>query len=311
VFSPENRAKAEGLVARYPVKRSALLPLLHLVQHQDGHVSDDGIAECAELLDLTKAEVAAVSTFYTMYKREPMGRHLVSVCTNFSCAVRGGEEVYQRVSAHLGVGHDQTTEDGAITLEHAECLGNCEGAPLVTVDYINYEMVGPDAAVELVDALRRGEVPEPTRGMLPPGIREASHRLAGIGPIDPDAPGQRLGLATAEHGAVPVPASGPGIAGGVISFAGTPAGASADGASADDASADGASADDASADDQPDETAAPDGEPVDDLAQEDAVEAAAAAEGVDVARIADQASPSGEDPAVQGAETDDDPAGDR
>jgi NADH-quinone oxidoreductase subunit E len=219
VFTPENRAKAEGLVARYPVKRSALLPLLHLVQFQDGYVSDDGIAECAELLDLTKAEVAAVSTFYTMYKREPMGRHLVSVCTNFSCAVRGGKEVYQRVSEHLGVGHDQTTEDGAITLEHAECLGNCEGAPLVTVDYINYEMVGPDAAVELVEALRRGEQPAPTRGMLPPGIREASHRLAGIGPIDPDGPGQRLGLATAEHGAVPAAAVGPGIRAGVIAFA--------------------------------------------------------------------------------------------
>jgi NADH-quinone oxidoreductase subunit E len=219
VFTPENRAKAEGLVARYPVKRSALLPLLHLVQFQDGYVSDDGIAECAELLDLTKAEVAAVSTFYTMYKREPMGRHLVSVCTNFSCAVRGGKEVYQRVSEHLGVGHDQTTEDGAITLEHAECLGNCEGAPLVTVDYINYEMVGPDAAVELVEALRRGEQPAPTRGMLPPGIREASHRLAGIGPIDHDGPGQRLGLATAEHGAVPAAAVGPGIRAGVIAFA--------------------------------------------------------------------------------------------
>lgn len=220
-FSPENRAKAEGLVDQYPVKRSALLPLLHLVQYQDGYISDDGIAECAELLDLTKAEVAAVSTFYTMYKREPMGTHLVSVCTNFSCAVRGGVEVYERLREHLGVGHNQTTDDGAITLEHAECLGNCEGAPLVTVDYLNYEMVGPDAAVELVEKVRAGEVPSPTRGMIPPGVREASHRLAAIGPIDPDAPGQRLGLATKEHGAIPAPAAGPGITANVIAFGGT------------------------------------------------------------------------------------------
>jgi NADH-quinone oxidoreductase subunit E len=132
--------------------------------------------------------------------------------------------------------------------------------------------------------------------MLPPGIREASHRLAGIGPMDPDAPGQRLGLATAEHGAVPVPASGPGIAGGIIAF--------------------GAPAAPTPADSQPDEVAAPDGhavdgQAVDDQTQEAAVEAAAAAEGVDVERIADQASPSGEDPAVQGAEADDHPAGDR
>ncbi|HUG83460.1 MAG TPA: NAD(P)H-dependent oxidoreductase subunit E [Euzebya sp.] len=285
MFSPENRKKAEGLVDRYPVKRSALLPLLHLVQYQDGHVSDDGVAECAELLDLTKAEVAAVSTFYTMYKREPMGTHLVSICTNFACAVRGGKAVYDRVSEHLGVGHNQTTEDGTITLEHAECLGNCEGAPLVSVDYINYEMVGPDAAVDLVEALRRGEVPEPTRGMLPPGIREASHRLAAIGPIDPEGPGQRLGLATKEHGAVPVVGSGPGVAApGIISFA-APGRVATDGL--------------------PEEVEA---EPTTDATleqdEQEQVQQAAAAEGVDAGEVARQAAPSAEDPAVQGVDAD-------
>lgn len=224
MFSPELRAKAEQIVDRFPVKRSALLPLLHLVQHQDGFVSADGVAECAELLDLTKAEVAAVSTFYTMYKREEMGEHLVSVCTNFSCAVRGGQATFDRLKDHLGVGHDETTEDGKFTLEHAECLGNCEGAPVVTVDYLNYEWVDPDQAVELVEAVRAGNPPQPTRGMLPPGIRAASHRLAGIGPIDPDGPGQRLGLATKEDGAVPQPEAGIGSGQvGVIAFAPTAA----------------------------------------------------------------------------------------
>ncbi|MEE8600934.1 NAD(P)H-dependent oxidoreductase subunit E [Euzebya tangerina] len=288
-------------MARYPVKRSALLPLLHLVQYQDGYVSDDGIAECAELLDLTKAEVAAVSTFYTMYKREPMGRHLVSICTNFSCAVRGGKEVYDRVSDHLGVGHNETTQDGTITLEHAECLGNCEGAPLISVDYINYEMVEPDAAISLVEGLREGNPAEPTRGMIPPGVREASHRLAAIGPIDPDGPGQRLGLATAEHGAVPQPEAGVGAGGvGIISF----------GTNGADPTADGAAA-------RPDEVPPPaknvpiTEEPIPGAAgssaeAEEQTEDAVAAAGGQPDEIAEEAAPSDADPGVQGAEADTD-----
>ncbi|MPZ87510.1 MAG: hypothetical protein GEU81_05425 [Nitriliruptorales bacterium] len=186
VLTAELRRKAEALVARYPVSRSALLPLLHLVQVQDGHISDDGVAECAELLGLTKAEVGAVATFYTMYKREPLGRHLVSVCTNFSCKVRGAQEVYDRLSERLGVGHNGTTADGAITLEHAECLGNCEGAPVVTVDYLNYECLNPDQALELVDRVIAGDVPPPTRGYPSRGVRVMSQRLAGLGPAHPE-----------------------------------------------------------------------------------------------------------------------------
>ena len=211
MLSPDLRAKAEELVGRYPVPRSALLPLLHLVQHQDGYVSEDGIGECAELLGLTRAEVQAVSTFYTMYKREPMGRHLVSVCTNFSCQVRGAKEVYQRLSERLGVGHNETTEDGAITLEHAECLGNCEGAPVVTVDYLNYECVTPDQAVELVERVIAGEPPVPTRGITPPGVRDVEYRLAGLGPRDPAEPGVTAHQARAVDGAVPGQLAGPGV----------------------------------------------------------------------------------------------------
>jgi NADH-quinone oxidoreductase subunit E len=182
MLAPPLRERAEALVRRYPVARSALLPLLHLVQSQDGMITKDGIAECAELLGLTKAEVNAVATFYTMYKRAPLGRHLVSVCTNFSCKVRGAQDVYERLSETLGVGHNGTTEDGAVTLEHAECLGNCEGAPVVTVDYLNYECLDPDAAVALVERVIAGEVPPPTRGFPSPGIRDIEYRLAGLGP---------------------------------------------------------------------------------------------------------------------------------
>jgi len=181
MLSPELTDTAKELIDRYPVARSALLPMLHLVQREDGYVSAEGIALCAELLGLTKAEVAAVATFYSMYKREPMGEHLVSVCTNFSCAVRGAKEVYERLSAKLGVGHNGTTADGKFTLEHAECLGNCEGAPVVTVDYLNYECLTPQQAEELVDRVAAGDIPPPTRGPVPPGIRAVEHRLSGVG----------------------------------------------------------------------------------------------------------------------------------
>jgi NADH-quinone oxidoreductase subunit E len=211
VLAPELREKAEELIGRYPVPRSALLPLLHLVQYQDGYITDDGIAECAELLGLTKAEVQAVSTFYSMYKREPLGRHLVSVCTNFSCQVRGASEVFEKLSSRFGVGHNQTTEDGDITLEHAECLGNCEGAPVVTVDYLNYECVAPDAAVMLVEKVIAGDIPPPTRGMLPPGVREVEYRLAGLGPLEPARPGVIPHQARATDAAVPANVSGPGV----------------------------------------------------------------------------------------------------
>lgn len=184
-FDAELRERAEELVERYPEGRSALLPLLHLVQVADGHISADGVAECAELLGLTKAEVGAVATFYTMYKRAPMGEHLVSVCTNFSCKVRGGQEVYERLATTLGVGHNGTTDDGRFTLEHAECLGNCEGAPVVTVDYLNYECVSADEAVTLLGRIAAGDVPPPTRGMVPPGVRDVEYRLAGLGRREP------------------------------------------------------------------------------------------------------------------------------
>lgn len=215
-YSEELRAKAAELVGRYPYKRSALLPLLHLVQHADGCVTDDGVSLCSELLDLTKAEVAAVATFYSMYKREPLGEYLVSVCTNFSCQVRGAVDVYHRLAAKLGVGHNETTADGRVTLEHAECLGNCEGAPVVTVDYLNYECQTPESAEQLIDQLLAGERPEPTRGFPPEGARAVSHRLAGLGPADSDDGtvahvGHPSNQARADDGGLPAVESGPGV----------------------------------------------------------------------------------------------------
>src|SRR5215468_3710359 len=171
-FSPAAAPLAELLpaaleiIARYPEgrSRSALLPLLHLVQTEEGHVSPGGVAFCAEVLGINKAQVGAVATFYTMYKRRPTGEYLVSVCTNTLCDVLGGGDIFRTLSEELGVGHDETTTDGKITLEHAECLAACDYAPVVTVNYDFYDNMTPDSAADLVRRLRGSERPMPTRG---------------------------------------------------------------------------------------------------------------------------------------------------
>ncbi len=150
-------AELRELMARYPQPRSALLPMLHLVQSVEGSVTAEGIETCAGLLGLTAAEVSGVATFYTMYKRRPMGRHHVGVCTNTLCAVLGGDAILERLQEHLEVGNDETTADGAITLEHIECNAACDYAPVVTVNWEFMDDQTPESAVELVDRLRAGE----------------------------------------------------------------------------------------------------------------------------------------------------------
>ncbi|MGY1764476.1 NADH-quinone oxidoreductase subunit NuoE [Geodermatophilus sp. SYSU D00779] len=174
------RLEAREIIARYPQPRSALLPMLHLVQSHQGYVSPEGVALCAEELGLTKAEVGAVATFYTMYKRRPTGRHLVSVCTNTLCSVLGGQRIFDALSADLGVHHDETAADGSVTLEHAECLAACDYAPVVTVDYEFYDQQDVESARALVAALRRGEKPHPTRGAPLTDFRGVSRQLAGF-----------------------------------------------------------------------------------------------------------------------------------
>ena len=179
-LTEQTRLEAREIMARYPVARSALLPMLHLVQSVQGYVSPEGVTFCAQELGLTKAEVGAVATFYTMYKRRPTGRHLVSVCTNTLCSVLGGQRIMDALSDDLGVHHDETTADGSITLEHAECLAACDYAPVVTVDYEFYDQQDVDSARELVAALRRGEKPLPTRGAPLTDFKGISRQLAGF-----------------------------------------------------------------------------------------------------------------------------------
>ena len=176
------RADAAEVIARYPQKRSALLPLLHLVQSVDGYVTGRGIDLCAELLELSTAEVSGVATFYTQYKRHPNGTYTVGVCTNTLCAVMGGDEIWDAVSEHLGVGHDETTPDGAITLERIECNAACDFAPVVMTNWEFFDNQTPASTIELVDALRAGEPVAPTRG---PARSAPSRRSAGCSPASP------------------------------------------------------------------------------------------------------------------------------
>jgi NADH-quinone oxidoreductase subunit E len=184
-YAPEVRERlerdAKEIIGRYPKPRSALLPLLHLVQSEDGYVSDDGHEFCAEMLSLSKAEVVGVSTFYTMYKRRPMGQYHVGVCINTLCAVMGGDQIWDELSEHAGVGHDETTPDGKVSLERLECNAACDFAPVMMVNWEFFDNQTPASAKQLVDDLRDGKELSPTRG--PKKLctfKEASRVLAGL-----------------------------------------------------------------------------------------------------------------------------------
>ena len=187
---------AAQIIARYPRARSALLPLLHLVQSAEGYVSEDGIAYCAEKLSLSEAEVTAVASFYTMYKRRPVGEYHVGVCTNALCAVMGGDAIFADLREYLGVGNDETTADGKVTLEHLECNAGCDYAPLMMVNWEFFDNMTPQSARELVDTLRSGGAAVPTRGA--PKLctwKQAARILAGF-PDGQAAGGHTAGVAT-------------------------------------------------------------------------------------------------------------------
>ncbi|MGR6972039.1 NADH-quinone oxidoreductase subunit NuoE [Streptomyces cynarae] len=171
---------AREIIARYPDSRSALLPLLHLVQSEEGHVTRTGMRFCAEVLGLTTAEVTAVATFYTMYRRRPSGDYQVGVCTNTLCAVMGGDAIFEALQEHLGVGNGETTDDGKVTLEHIECNAACDYAPVVMVNWEFFDNQTPETARRLVDDLRAGRQVAPTRGAPLCTFKETARMLAGF-----------------------------------------------------------------------------------------------------------------------------------
>jgi NADH-quinone oxidoreductase subunit E len=192
-LSELSRRKAEELIERYPKPRSAMLPLLFLVQAEEGYVSPSGVAEVASLLGVTKAEVGAVATFYTMYHRRPAGKYVLSVCRTLSCALRGSDDVTGALLGRCGIELGGTTPDGMVTVEEVECLAACDGAPVVQVNYENYERLSPEDAVHLVEALLQDEVPPPTfsadGSVTEPSSRGTYWRLAGLGDPPPSMGG--------------------------------------------------------------------------------------------------------------------------
>ncbi|HEY7281477.1 MAG TPA: NAD(P)H-dependent oxidoreductase subunit E, partial [Actinomycetota bacterium] len=156
VLTDDQRRDAESIIARYPEKRSAMLPLLYLLQSAEGHVSREGLREIGDLLGIRTAEVESVATFYTMFRMRPTGRYVVAVCTNVSCALLGAKRLFERAEEVLGPNAEEVTEDGAVTLHEEECLGACEQAPLVQVNWLNYARMTEDGLVNLLDQLRAG-----------------------------------------------------------------------------------------------------------------------------------------------------------
>ena len=184
-FSDDVRARLDAdaaqIISKYPRPRSALLPVLHLVQSEEGFVSPEGIEYCAAKFGLAEAEVTAVVSFYTMYKRRPVGEYHVGVCTNTLCAVMGGDQIFAELGEHLGIGNDETTPDGKVVLEHIECNAACDYAPVVMVNWEFFDNMTPASARQLVDDLRAGNPVRPTRG--PSRLctwREASRILGGF-----------------------------------------------------------------------------------------------------------------------------------
>ncbi len=148
-FSPANRAKSREIISRYPFKRSAILPLLHLAQDQDGWVTPEAMEEVAELLDVTPVQVLGVCSFYTMFKLEPVGRLIVSVCTNVACLVRGGPELYEHLRRRYA-------DDDEVFVEEVECIAACDTAPVIQVNYDFHGNLSHEAAEQIIEEYKSG-----------------------------------------------------------------------------------------------------------------------------------------------------------
>jgi NADH-quinone oxidoreductase subunit E len=200
-FTPENLDIARQIIGRYPHSRSALIPLCHLAQEQDGYLTADGMAHIAELLDITPAEVLGTASFYEMFKMHPVGDYLVGVCTNISCMLLGAYELLEHCEQKLGVKTGGTTPDGKFSLEDMECLAACTEAPCLQVNYRYFNKVTPDDVDRLVDDLRAGRRDDeiPRHGVLA-RVRQtvAADRWAGRAA---PGPARRVPSAAPEEGA--------------------------------------------------------------------------------------------------------------
>jgi NADH-quinone oxidoreductase subunit E len=191
-LNAENTILAREIIGRYPVAKSALIPLLHVAQEQDGWVSEDAMEHIAELIGITPAEVLGTCSFYEMFKREPVGQYLVNVCTNISCQLMGAWELLEHLEETLGVKAGGTTPDGVFTLEDVECIAACTEAPCLQVNYRYFYKVANEDADQLIADLRAGrrghEVPK--HGILA-RVRQsipADRRAGAVAPVGGQQP---------------------------------------------------------------------------------------------------------------------------
>jgi len=154
IFSPQLAARFDALVGKYPVKRSALIPMLLYAQDEIGYVSDAAIAEIAERLGITELDVKNVASYYSMLRFKPAGKYNVQVCTNISCMLRGAYEVFERFQEELGIGHKGVTKDGVFSLEEVECIGACCWAPAIQVNYDFHDELTPDHVPGIIAGYR-------------------------------------------------------------------------------------------------------------------------------------------------------------
>lgn len=190
-FTPEFLTTAHEIISRYPVKKSALIPLLHLAQEQTGHITEEAMAHIAELVDVTPAEVLGTCSFYEMFKREPVGKYVVNICTNISCQLLGAEELLHHAEHSLSIKPGGTTADGLFTLEDVECLAACTEAPCLQVNYRYFNKVSTADFDQLVADLRAGRRSEiPPHGTLAK-VRQHipdDRRAGNVAPDDKAAP---------------------------------------------------------------------------------------------------------------------------
>jgi NADH-quinone oxidoreductase subunit E len=179
-LSDSTREQMQGILALYPRKRSALMPLLHLVQADEHVVTSEGLAEVARLVDLTEAEVTAVTSFYSMYLRRKSGDFHIGVCVNSLCAILGGDEIWDAMTEHCGVGNHETTADGAITLERIECQAACTHAPVMTANWEFLDDMTVEKAKDVVDQLRNGQPVNSTRGPRIRSFGDSERTIAGV-----------------------------------------------------------------------------------------------------------------------------------
>jgi NADH-quinone oxidoreductase subunit E len=179
-ISETTRAQMSEVLTRYPRKRSALMPLLHLVQADEGRITPEGTATVAEMVELTEAEVTAVATFYTMYLKRQSGNVRIGVCINSLCAVLGGDAIWDALSEECGIGHNETTEDGTVSLERIECQAACTHAPVMTANWEFLDDMTVEKARQVLADARTGHPITSTRGPVVRSFMEAERTIAGV-----------------------------------------------------------------------------------------------------------------------------------